>query len=205
MDQATDRPVYAWDELPSTCHACFIYDDRAQRDAVVRGYLRAGLARGELVRYFTDETPPDVVESWLAGQARAVTTEEPGVRIAPAESVYCPDGRFDARRMIGSMIPGYERARAAGFTGVRSTGEMTWALRGIAGSDRLMEYEALLNTVDYPFPHIGMCQYDARRFDGATLFHVLQVHPFIVTGDQVVWNPYYLGADAVPAEPGPPA
>jgi len=41
----------------------------------------------------------------------------------------------------------------------------------------LIEYEMMLNTVESDFPHSGMCQYDARLFDGATLFRVLQVHP----------------------------
>jgi hypothetical protein len=37
-----------------------------------------------------------------------------------------------------------------------------------------------------------MCQYDARRFDGATLFKVLQVHPYMVAQGQIVRNPFYL-------------
>jgi hypothetical protein len=37
-----------------------------------------------------------------------------------------------------------------------------------------------------------MCQYDARLFDGATLFKVLQVHPYIIAQGQIVRNPYYI-------------
>jgi hypothetical protein len=203
-DEATDEhPGLAWDELPDSCHACLIFDDPAQRDATVRDYLGAGLGRGELVRYFTDVTPPDVVESWVSVEGGVTWARDNGpLRIMSAEAVYCPEGQFDPRRMIAAMIPAYERARTAGFTGVRSAGEMTWALRGIPGSDRLLEYEALLNTVDYPFPHMGMCQYDARQFDGATLFRVLRVHPYVVAGNHVVWNPYYAGREAVLAELG---
>ena len=36
------------------------------------------------------------------------------------------------------------------------------------------------------------CQYDARRFDGATLFDVLNVHPMMIIRGQVVRNPYYV-------------
>jgi hypothetical protein len=69
---------------------------------------------------------------------------------------------------------------------------MTWALRETLGSERFLEYEAMLNTVSVPFPHFGMCQYDARRFDGATLYKVLQVHPFMVAHGQIVQNPFYV-------------
>ena len=186
---APDVAGHAWPDLPDNCHACLIYDNPAQRDAVVRAYLETGLRQGQAVRYFTDETPEDVVRSWLPEDVLPEASDK--VRIAAAVSVYCPDGEFDPHRMVEGMIPKYELARKAGFTGLRSAGEMTWALRGLPGSDRLLEYEALLNTLESDFPHLGMCQYDARRFDGATLFHVLRIHPYVVAGDRVVWNPYF--------------
>jgi hypothetical protein len=195
---------FTWDVLPESCHACLIYDSETQRDAIVSGYLAAGLRQGELVRYFTDVTTPEVVRSWLSGAGLdALDVSENGpFRIARAESAYCPDGRFEPQKMIDGMVPGYDRARNAGFTGVRSCGEMTWALRDIPGSERLMEYEALLSTVADTFPHTGMCQYDARLFDGATLFKVLQVHPYVVAGGQIVRNPYYVRPEDFLAEIG---
>jgi hypothetical protein len=185
---------FTWDVLPEGCHVCLIFDSEAQRDAIVPEYLAAGLRQGELVRYWADETTPEVVRSWLseAGVDAPDASESGPLLVARADGVYCPDGRFEPQRVIDKMAPGYDRARTAGFTGVRTCGEMTWALRGIPGSERLMEYEALLGTVSHAFPHVGMCQYDARRFDGATLFRVLQVHPFVVAGGQIVRNPYFM-------------
>jgi hypothetical protein len=69
---------------------------------------------------------------------------------------------------------------------------MTWVLRGIPGSERLLEYEIGLNAIQDEFPHIGMCQYDARLLDGAMLFKVLQVHPYMVAQGQIVRNPFYI-------------
>jgi hypothetical protein len=90
------------------------------------------------------------------------------------------------------MVSRYATARKAGYRGSRACGEMTWALRSIPGSDRLLEYEALINTISETFPYFGMCQYDARLFDGATLFKVLQVHPYMVAQGQIVRNPFYV-------------
>ena len=49
-----------------------------------------------------------------------------------------------------------------------------------------------LNTITDTFPYMGMCQYDARLFDGASLFKVLQVHPFMIAQGQLVRNPFYI-------------
>jgi hypothetical protein len=69
---------------------------------------------------------------------------------------------------------------------------MEWALKGIPGSERLIEYEAGINTIVGEHPITALCQYDARLFDGATLFEVLRVHPMMVIRGQVVRNPYYI-------------
>jgi hypothetical protein len=93
--------------------------------------------------------------------------------------------------MIARNKQRYADAEESGFAGTRTTAEMTWALRGGAGYERFLEYEALLNTVTARIPFVGMCQYDAQRFDGATLFDVLQIHPYMVAKGQIVRNPYY--------------
>ena len=36
------------------------------------------------------------------------------------------------------------------------------------------------------------CQYDARLFNGGTLYHVLQVHPFMIVKGQVMENPFHI-------------
>lgn len=191
---------YSWPELPDNCHTCLIYDDPARRDALTRAYIESGVARGNAIRYFSDETPEDVVQSWVTGLPG--WRGEGQVRVASAIDAYCPDGTFNPRRTVDALPVVYQHVREAGFTGSRAVGQMSWALRGVAGSERLLEYEALLNTVVSDIPHIGMCQYDARKFDGATIFHVLRLHPYVVVGDHVVWNPYYAGTEVALQEFG---
>jgi hypothetical protein len=84
---------------------------------------------------------------------------------------------------------------------------MSWALRGRPGSHRLVEYEALINTLHPALPTLGICLYDSRLFDGTTLFRVLQAHPYVMNNGQLVQNPFYPAADeAVPlGERGPAA
>lgn len=180
--------------FPDCHHVCLIYDDEEQRQKIVSEYLAAGLKTGDLVRYFTDTTPPQEIRAWLAATGLDLTKfEEDGAfGITKAESAYCPSGRFVPPEVLENMVARYAMAKQAGYRGSRVSGEMTWALRDIPGADRLLEYEARINLITETFPHIGMCQYDARQFDGATLFRVLQVHPFMIAQGQIVRNPFYM-------------
>jgi len=181
------------EHFPESCHVCLIYESEEQRQKIVSEYIANGLKRGEVVRYFTDRTSPETVRSWLKGTGVEISeVEEKGdLGFAKAENAYCPDGKFDPKAMIDRSLNRFEVSAKAGYKGSRSCGEMSWALKGIPGSERILEYEVLLNTVNSTFPHSGMCQYDVRLFDGATLFKVLQVHPYVIANGQIVQNPYY--------------
>lgn len=180
--------------FPDCAHVCLVYDDEAQRRTIVSQYLQAGLQHGELVSYLADAAAPDATREWLLDQGVEVDSgeREGRLKLLTAEAGYYPTGQFDPREMIRRTSARYEVARAAGFTGSRACGEMSWALRGLPGSDGLLEYEVLIGALVATYPHIGMCQYDARRFDGATIFKILQVHPFMVARGQIVRNPFYV-------------
>lgn len=180
--------------LPDSCHICLIYDNEEQRRKIISDYIKEGLQKGEIVRYFTDKTAPESLRSWLLKNGIEISTVEKNgsFGIAAAENAYCPDGKFDPLEMINRSIKRYDSASVVGYKGSRACGEMSWVLRGLPGSERFLEYEMLLNNDYSNFPHSGMCQYDARIFDGATLLKVLQVHPYIIAQGQVVQNPYYI-------------
>ena len=175
-------------------HLCLIYDDDEQRRKIVTEFMSAGLKQGELVRYFTDTTSPQEIRAWLleTGVALPQAEENGDFAIIKAESAYCPGGCFTPQEMIDKMVSRYAMAKKAGYRGTRACGEMNWALRDIPGANRLLEYEVRINTLTGTFPHMGMCQYDARLFDGATLFKVLKVHPFMIAQGQIVRNPFYI-------------
>jgi MEDS: MEthanogen/methylotroph, DcmR Sensory domain len=182
------------DELPESAHVCLIYNSEEQRRRVVSAFLNAGLGRGEAVRYVVDEGTPEEASDWLRGIGVPVPTASgtDGLRVFKADAFYLREGRFEPREMIREMVPRFEAAERAGFTGVRSCGEMSWALKAPQGCDRLLEYESMLNAVETRFSHHGMCQYDARRFDGAMLFNVLRIHPYVVAQGQLVKNPFFV-------------
>jgi hypothetical protein len=178
--------------VPDCHHLCLIYDNEEQRQKIVSAYLAAGIQHGEMVRYFTDETAPQDIHTWLSKTGTDLSKEDDSFRILKAKDAYCPSGHFEPEEVLDNMINRYAAARKAGYSGSRASGEMNWVLKGIPGSERLLEYEIGINAIHEDFPFVGMCQYDARLFDGAMLFKVLQVHPYMVAQGQIVRNPFYI-------------
>ncbi len=134
--------------FPEHGDICLIYENDEQRRRIVSEYMAAGIRQGELVRYFADSTTPEKIRSWLLeiGVALPEAEQNGAFTISRAESVYCRR-RVRTQVMIDGTEHRYGQAKEAGYSGVRSCGEMTWVFRGIPGSDRWLEYEALLNTV----------------------------------------------------------
>jgi hypothetical protein len=182
------------ERFPVGTHMCLIYDNEGERRTVIGKYLEAGLREGEKVSYFTDTTTPAEVMAWLteAGIDTSDYLKANRFSVAVAEEAYCPHGRFVPEEMLDMLRTFHGAAFAEGCAGGRLSGEMSWALKGIPGSDRLIEYEALLNYVFATHPLTGLCQYDARRFSGGLIFDVLQVHPMMIVHGQVTRNPYYV-------------
>ena len=192
-------PFLSWgfheDELRTTVHVCLIYNDEGERTKVLVPYLNAGLAAGELISYAADGAEPEQAASWL----RSIGVNLPpagddGVNLVRADTFYRNVVDFDGEKQLASMVARYEAAERAGYSGSRTSGEMSWALRVFPNTDPLIAYESLINRVPSDFPHHGMCQYDARKFDGATLFRVLRVHPFVIANGSLVRNPFYASA-----------
>lgn len=186
----TDEP------FPAGTHMCYIFDDDEELRSAIAQYVASGIASRERVSYFVDRMPPNQLRAELArfGLERTAGTEK-SFLVTPADQTHCPDGTFVPDRMLDVLRRAYSSNLEDGFTGARVTGEMTWALKGLPGSERLIEYEARINTIVSDFPVTTVCQYDARRFDGATLLDVLKVHPMMIIRGRVVRNPYYMAPE----------
>lgn len=176
--------------LPEGTHICLIYSAEDERRAEIGAYLALGLSEREKVGYFADTTPAAEVREWLLAAGLPVPSAD-DLRVLDASSVYCPSGTFSPEAMLATLKRFYDGALTEGHSGARVSGEMTWALRGFPGSDRLVEYEARINSLVEATPITAVCQYDARRFDGATILDILRVHPMMIVHGQIVRNPYY--------------
>ena len=182
------------EKFPAGTHMCLIYDNEDERRRIIGKYLAAGRKDHEKVSYFVDTMDSDDVVAWLRAMGVDVPRDgrSPEFLIASAAKTYCPGGKFVPSEMMGGLGALYQGALDENYSGVRVSGEMSWALRGIPGSDRLIEYESKVNTVFETSPIVAICQYDSKRFSGAMILDVLRVHPMLIVEGRVARNPYYM-------------
>ncbi|HKJ97368.1 MAG TPA: MEDS domain-containing protein [Desulfotignum sp.] len=184
-----DNEVY-----PAGTHMCLIYNDEAERRKIITRFLEGGLKTGEKVAYFVDSMPLTDVYAWLEEMDIGIPKKKLNAAFTAAEArkTYCPDNTFVPDRMLATLRDFYSQSVDQGYPHCRVSGEMGWALKNLPGSDRIMEYESLVNVVVATHPVTAVCQYDANRFDGATILKCLEVHPYMIVRGQVVHNPYYM-------------
>lgn len=183
-------------------HLCLIHDGPREQLEVAAAFLRIGLDRGERCVYIADQNAKArVVQALLAAGADAHDAIAKGrLVITDPRSTYLRGGRFHPDRMIAFLQEATEDALAGGFRALRATGEMTWALRGDPGNERLIEYEARLNDVFPRLDLLAICQYDRARFSPETLRDVLLTHPLVIVHGMVCRNPYFVPPEAFLAQ-----
>jgi two-component system cell cycle sensor histidine kinase/response regulator CckA len=175
-------------------HLCCLYEMEEEHQAVLTPFLRQGLERGEKALYIVDVRTAESILGYLWGDGLEVEPylESGQLSILTADDAYMQDGVFDPDGRIAFLRTEMEQALVEGYPALRITDEMTWALRGLPGSEQLIEYEARLNEFFPGSKCLAMCQYDQRRFDPALLLDALRTHPIAVVGTEFYENFYYI-------------
>ncbi|UCF78163.1 MAG: MEDS domain-containing protein [Candidatus Eiseniibacteriota bacterium] len=181
------------DEAKPGDHAAFLYRTEAEHRSVMTRFLRDGLERGQKVVYVADAHGPEEILGYFSGTRFEV---KPHVQcgqlvILGAEDVYLRDGVFDPHGMLTLIQEEVEQAVARGFTALRVTGEMSWALQEPPGCERLIEYEAKLCEFCEDSRLLALCQYEQNSFSSELLLDVLHTHRLVVLGADACPNFYY--------------
>ncbi len=178
-------------------HLCCIYETEEEHRAVLTPFLRQGLESGEKVVYIVDARTAEAIRDYLRQDGLDVEPRLASrqLSILTRDDAYMREGVFDPEGMIALLRAETKQALAEGYPALRVTGEMTWALRGLPGSERLIEYEAKLNEFLPGNQCLAICQYDRRRFDSEVLLDVLRTHPIAVIGADIYDNFYYIPPD----------
>jgi len=165
-------------DLKPADHLCCLYETEEEHRALLAPYLRQGLEMDEKVLYIVDAHTAETVLKYLRDDGVKVEPylTDGQLSILTASDAYMRDRVFNPDRMIDLLRSETERALAQGYSALRVTGEMTWALRGLPGSERLIEYEAKLNRFLPGSKCLALCQYDRQRFQPDVLLDVLATH-----------------------------
>lgn len=178
-------------------HLCLIYETEEEQFSAVIPFIKIGLERGEQCVYIVDDnTAAKVIDRMKGAGIDVESAVESGkLIIASKQDSYLKQGFFDPDWMIGFLKQATDDAKAAGFSALRVTGEMTWVLGRDPGTERLMEYEAKLN---YFFPEndaLAICQYNRDFFPPGIIKDVIATHPLVICGGMVCSNFYYVPPD----------
>ncbi|MBF0337426.1 MAG: MEDS domain-containing protein [Nitrospirae bacterium] len=191
--------------FPLGTHICYVYNDNAERRKVMRKFVESGLLAREKVVYLVDVATTDDIDGYLMAMELDVDQARGSGQLVMDTAMrgYCPNGYFDIGRMMQIWKDFYNLSQSEGYAAMRATGETWWTQRGVPGSEHWIEYEAMLNklVLDYPFSGL-ICQYDAKMYNGVTIFDVLSVHPLMIVQGQVLRNPYYVQPDEFMAKKG---
>ncbi len=76
------------------------------------------------------------------------------------------------------------------FTLLRWVGVMSWALKKVPTSEKLMEWETHCNTVEDPAA-IFLCQYELPTFLGTVVMDAMRTHPICIVSGVIHQNPFY--------------
>ena len=175
-------------------HVCLLYKDLQEQMKVVLPFIEIGLNRKEKCIYIVDEHAVDYIVGILdLGEIETASFLASGqLVIVDQRQSYLRDGRFDADSMIEFLGAATAKAAEEGFAALRITSEMTWALGGRPGVERLVEYEEKLDAFLPLNNALAMCQYNMSSFPAAMLVDVVQAHPKIAAGNVVADNPDYV-------------
>lgn len=78
----------------------------------------------------------------------------------------------------------------ARFPLLRWAGVMSWALKKVPTSEKLMEWETHCNVVEDPAA-VFLCQYELPKFLGSVVMDAMKTHPVCIISDVIHQNPYY--------------
>jgi len=156
-------------------HAILYYDTEDVRREITFSFLEAGLPRGEAVVYL-------VSEHKLNSEAREI--QRYGISgdylrngtftLISAHEWYLKKGKAQAKTIIANLQKLLEEKQKAGFTGLRSAGEME-VFFGNAKIKELLRYEAALDRQLAPNV-CGLCLYDTQRLEEKQIVQLSKYH-----------------------------
>ena len=160
-------------QLPLHSHLATFYDSDAGRLRLSLPFLRDGLLAGDpcfLVAI------GETLELYL-GALNEVTGGAADNALAQGRLLILPGVGPGLERALAMLEGAFWGAVNTGAKLLRVVGEMESERQLFDTDSEMIRYEFAVNAVLDRFPCVTLCQYDVRRFQGATIFGALKAHP----------------------------
>lgn len=164
-------------------HVCVFYETTEQQLAVSAAYVAEGLRCRERCLYVGTDA---AALNDFREQLRQVDIDPDAAEATTAlvmltsANAHLAAGSFDSERMLRMLNQGIESALDAGFTGLRTCGDMTWLLDHPSAASHVMEYEALVTELFKTARGVAMCQYDRNRFAADLIDRAMATHASMI-------------------------
>jgi signal transduction histidine kinase len=175
-------------------HLCCLYASEEEHRTLLAPFIRHGLERREKVLYIVDDHPAEQILGYLSadGVDPHPFLQQGQLAFIESANAYTHAGAFEPERMLALLRSESERAAADGYEALRVASEMSGSVKGLHGSDPIIEGGAQLNAFLAGSRCLSACQYDRRKFTSDILLDVLLIHPLVAIGGEVYENFYYM-------------
>ena len=171
-------------------HSCCLYHTNSEQAAIVGRFIYDGLSRHEKVlsiinpwdtggflhSYSHDDF--DLASAIRKGHLRFPTITDTYLRTSP----------FHPAHMIQRLHHETTQALEHGYTGLRVTADMTWALHYNIPLQTLVAYETQVDNFLRHHPCTGLCRYDRFHFSHTMLEDLIPIHASIFIHDREYTN-----------------
>jgi hypothetical protein len=161
-------------------HICCLFDTDQEHLDIAARYIADGLRQREhclycgwsmsVLRGFRDRLAKHGVDVDAMVKTGALT-------LATSTDLHLAGGRFDAEWMLRLLSEKLETVMNAGFTGLRTCGDMSWLLDEPRGMENVVIYEALCTQFFESSRAVGMCMYNRARLPPGLIADALSTHP----------------------------
>ncbi len=183
-------------------HICAIFDDHVQQMEVMVPFIATGLRLAQQCLWVGPEASCDLFRRSLTEIGGDLPTLEASGQlvILPAVDYYLRGGLFEPARTMELLHAIRRDGRAQGYETMRVTGDVSWLVQYRVAADTWERWEAALNEALAGQPMVVVCQYARRQVPGSMVVTALETHPYVILGDAIHENPFYVPAPGALAE-----
>jgi anti-anti-sigma factor len=194
------RPPGDVSALVSGQHLCALYQNQDERRRLTAAVIRGALAAGDRVIYVTPG-PSDVALALL--EAGGIETGRPvrggQLLVHNFGEIYGDLASTDLAQLVATFRAALSQSLAAGFPGLRITGEMggsSWPAGSLEG---LVRWERMVSQMLGQVGIAAICQYDQRQLDEPATTVIAAEHSGVATNGQRLPLALFIASTPPPA------
>ncbi len=161
-------------------HMCQFYKTKQDLVDVLVPYFSIGLKSNEFCVWVTSEflSKEEAIEAMQKAVPNFSAILKKGqMEIFPYTEWYLKEGKFDLQRVLNGWVEKHNKAIAAGYVGMRVTGNPFW-LSNKRDWDDFTQYEAEINNVIDDYKLLVLCTYSLDKCNADEIIDVSTNHKF---------------------------